>query len=122
MRPGVSKFEGGTDVSGYHNNRRVVPPADQITRCHLTGDLRQQHPMGSGGIGVKCYTGTESYTRDSSILIFTHLKLCLATAIHNFKWMENIQISTISIKTNDNLSNLLLKTPFRKLLFNGMSL
>ena len=27
-----------------------------------------------------------------SIWIFTHLKLCLADAIHNFKWVKNIQI------------------------------
>ena len=27
-----------------------------------------------------------------SIWIFTHLKLCLADAIHNFKWVEIIQI------------------------------
>ena len=27
-----------------------------------------------------------------SILIFTHLKLCLADAIHNFKWVKIIQI------------------------------
>ena len=26
-------------------------------------------------------------------LNFTHLKLCLADAIHNFKWVKNIQIS-----------------------------
>ena len=29
------------------------------------------------------------------IWIFTHLKLCLADAIHNFKWIKNIQISNI---------------------------
>ena len=28
-----------------------------------------------------------------SIVIFTHLKLCLADAIHNFKWVKIIQIS-----------------------------
>ena len=27
-----------------------------------------------------------------SIWIFTHLKLCLADAIHNFKWVKIIQI------------------------------
>ena len=27
------------------------------------------------------------------IAIFTHLKLCLADAIHNFKWVKVIQIS-----------------------------
>ena len=27
-----------------------------------------------------------------SILIFTHFKLCLADAIHNFKWVKIIQI------------------------------
>ena len=27
-----------------------------------------------------------------SIKIFTHLKLCLADAIHNFKWVKIIQI------------------------------
>ena len=27
-----------------------------------------------------------------SIIIFTHLKLCLADAIHNFKWVKIIQI------------------------------
>ena len=26
------------------------------------------------------------------IVIFTHLKLCLADAIHNFKWVKIIQI------------------------------
>ena len=26
------------------------------------------------------------------ILVFTHLKLCLANAIHNFKWVKIIQI------------------------------
>ena len=29
---------------------------------------------------------------DYSIWIFTHLKLCLADAIHNFKWVKIIQI------------------------------
>ena len=28
-----------------------------------------------------------------SIWMFTHLKLCLADAIHNFKWVKIIQIS-----------------------------
>ena len=27
------------------------------------------------------------------MVIFTHLKLCLADAIHNFKWVKIIQIS-----------------------------
>ena len=27
-----------------------------------------------------------------STVIFTHLKLCLADAIHNFKWIKIIQI------------------------------
>ena len=31
-------------------------------------------------------------TYNYSIRIFTHLKLCLADAIHNFKWMKIIQI------------------------------
>ena len=26
------------------------------------------------------------------IVFFTHLKLCLADAIHNFKWVKSIQI------------------------------
>ena len=29
---------------------------------------------------------------DLNWIIFTHLKLCLADAIHNLKWMEIIQI------------------------------
>ena len=29
------------------------------------------------------------------IKIFTHLELCLATATHNFKWVENTHISFI---------------------------
>ena len=28
----------------------------------------------------------------SLIWIFTHLKLCLADAIHNFKWVKSVQI------------------------------
>ena len=31
-------------------------------------------------------------TANYSIWIFTHLKLCLADAIHNFKWVKIIQI------------------------------
>ena len=32
------------------------------------------------------------YPANYSIGIFTHLKLCLADAIHNFKWVKIIQI------------------------------
>ena len=32
------------------------------------------------------------YPPKYSIRIFTHLKLCLADAIHNFKWVKIIQI------------------------------
>ena len=32
------------------------------------------------------------YPPNYSIWIFTHLKLCLADAIHNFKWVKIIQI------------------------------
>ena len=32
------------------------------------------------------------YPPNYLIWIFTHLKLCLADAIHNFKWMKIIQI------------------------------
>ena len=32
------------------------------------------------------------YPQNYSIGIFTHLKLCLADAIHNFKWVKIIQI------------------------------
>ena len=32
------------------------------------------------------------YPPNYSLWIFTHLKLCLADAIHNFKWVKIIQI------------------------------
>ena len=32
------------------------------------------------------------YKTNYSIWIFTHLKLCLADAIHNFKWVKIVQI------------------------------
>ena len=37
------------------------------------------------------------------ILIFTHLKLCLATATHNFKWMKVTQSGLIWDQTFANL-------------------
>ena len=30
--------------------------------------------------------------------IFTHLKLCLADSIHNFKWVKCIQIRQMKVK------------------------
>ena len=41
------------------------------------------------------------------ITVFTHLKLCLATATHHFKWVKNYFISQISIKIYGNLANLI---------------
>ena len=39
------------------------------------------------------YTETgNAYSIYYSIVIFTHLKLCLADAIHTFKWVKIIQI------------------------------
>ena len=35
----------------------------------------------------------------------THLKLCLATATHNFKWVNITFIFTIWMKTYANLAN-----------------
>ena len=34
-------------------------------------------------------------------LNFTHVKLCLATAIHNFKWVEITHICLITDQTFD---------------------
>ena len=34
------------------------------------------------------------------IKIFTHLKLCLATATHNFKWGEITHVCLINLRTN----------------------
>ena len=36
---------------------------------------------------------------DCSIWIFSHLKLCLATAIHNFKWLKMYAICGIEVQT-----------------------
>ena len=36
--------------------------------------------------------------------MFTHLKLCLATAIHNFKWLKIIDIGLICDQTFANLA------------------
>ena len=41
--------------------------------------------------------------RNQIIWIFTHLKLCLATATHNFKWVEITHICLISDQTLANL-------------------
>ena len=38
-----------------------------------------------------------------TIQIFTHLKLCLATATHNFKWMKITDICLIWDQTFANL-------------------
>ena len=40
-------------------------------------------------------------------IFFTHLKLCLATAIHNFKWVKTSYIPTfgIQIEAYANLAN-----------------
>ena len=35
----------------------------------------------------------------SKIFIYTHLKLCVATATHNFKWVEMTTICIIWIET-----------------------
>ena len=43
------------------------------------------------------------YPLCSLIEIFTHLKLCLATATHNFKWVKIINICLIWDKTFANL-------------------
>ena len=32
-----------------------------------------------------------------SIWIFTHLKLCLADAIHNFKWFDKMEVNSYQI-------------------------
>ena len=40
----------------------------------------------------KGYDGLTLSPPNYSIWIFTHLKLCLADAIHNFKWVKIIQI------------------------------
>ena len=42
------------------------------------------------------------------ILIFTHLKLCLATAIHNFKWVKITHICLIRDQTFTNFDVLTL--------------
>ena len=39
------------------------------------------------------------------IEIFIHLKLCLATATHNFKWMKITLMCTTQIKPDANLAN-----------------
>ena len=39
----------------------------------------------------RCSATVKPLTANYSI--FTHLKLCLADAIHNFKWVKIIQIS-----------------------------
>ena len=38
-----------------------------------------------------------------SICIFSHLKLCLAIAIHNFKWLEITQICEIKVPTDNSV-------------------
>ena len=38
------------------------------------------------------YAFLNLYPSNYSIVIFTHLKLCLADAIHNFKWVKIMQI------------------------------
>ena len=45
-------------------------------------------------LGLPGKYDTLSYTLTASYftVIFTHLKLCLAYAIHNFKWVNMIQI------------------------------
>ena len=40
----------------------------------------------------KYFSALTLYPQNYSIWIFTHLKLCLADAIHNFKWVKIIQI------------------------------
>ena len=37
-------------------------------------------------------------SRNYSILIFCHLKLCVATAIHNFKWQKIARICELLVK------------------------
>ena len=37
--------------------------------------------------------------------IFTHLKLCLADAIHNFKWVKIVQISQNEDQLFSNITN-----------------
>ena len=43
-----------------------------------------------------------------SIWIFTHLKLCLAHAIHNFRWVKIIQIWQNEGQLFPNLADLML--------------
>ena len=33
--------------------------------------------------------------------------MCLATATHNFRWVQNTQVYTISIKTYANVANVI---------------
>ena len=43
--------------------------------------------------GRRCRIALNSLTAKLFLIgIFTHLKLCLADAIHNFKWLKIIQI------------------------------
>ena len=44
------------------------------------------------GPGLCSQTILTPYQPNYSIEIFTHLKLCLADAIHNFKWVKIMQI------------------------------
>ena len=41
---------------------------------------------------VKVTIITHSKVFYSELTIFTHLKLCLADAIHNFKWVKTLRV------------------------------
>ena len=54
-----------------------------------------------------------------SIWIFSHLKLCLATAIHNFKWLKIYVICEIYAPTYISVSRLKAYFAFNNWLYTG---
>ena len=68
-----------------------------LTTIDVISDVNRRHIPTSYIVGpraerVKATPLLTFQSLNYSIWIFTHLKLCLADAIHNFKWVKIIQI------------------------------
>ena len=56
----------------------------------ITAQVYNKHPYAAYAGAFLIYHGNINPHAKVIYLIFTHLKLCLATATHNFKWLKII--------------------------------
>ena len=78
--------------------RLVVHEEDLVWITKKTIYMQVQQNIYSENLGISARDAAWRFNRQNYLIwIFTHLKLCLADAIHNFKWVKLFRFDKMEV-------------------------